>query len=76
MTACEYNGCKREAEMHRPQPVDGAYNRLCRMCCDRIYQGFPHHKAAWEKLTTPPVNNVPTVNPVNQPTPTIQPSLF
>jgi len=72
MNLCEYNGCNRPAEWHRPQPVDGAYNTLCNMCCERIYHGHPYHKSAWQKI--------PTLSPHQPPpqpaTTTEQPTLF
>jgi hypothetical protein len=74
MMHCEYNGCRRFAEYHRPQLIDGAYNNLCHMCFERIYHGYPNYKAAWEKLTQALPVNTFQVN--IESTPNEQPTLF
>lgn len=74
---CQSRTCRNPATWIRPNAIHGCANALCDTCMIRIYHGFPHHTTAWEKLSpqTNPVNPVPTVNPVTQPT-NEQPTLF
>ncbi len=39
--------------MKRTLVIDRTHNALCSACFVRIYTGFSHHAAAWEKIEKP-----------------------
>jgi hypothetical protein len=64
MKTCQSTRCQNPATWTRPKAIAGCSNELCDLCFIRIYSGFSHHTANWERITeTAPQEQPATVIP-------------